>query len=251
MPHTKSISVSQAGQSLAASGNLSKPVAQLLATDDRPVQLANITRGFDDPVMSCFLIDASGSMTDYRNAVIQGQNMMLDTLRGSSKCRKKALYVAQYLFSTDSRPLNPFVQLDSGKNDPVVVLNSGNYSPSGGTALYTTVYQVLQDMAANIAYALGQQIKATFTLGVITDGEDTEGGVDPGDIKTIVQELKAKGHLAKSVILGITHSKLPPDKVNEIKERLGFDEAVSVSQNPSDIRRAFALASQSAVKAQV
>lgn len=250
MPHHKSVTVSQAAQSLAATGNMSKPVAQALANSDRAVQVANITRGFDDPVMSCFLIDASGSMADYRDAVIQGQNVMLDTLRSSSKCRKKALYVAQYSFAKDSTLLNPFVLLDASKSDSVVVLGSGNYAPTGGTALHATVYEALQNMAANIAYALSQKIKATFTLGVITDGEDTEGGATPAEIKTIVQELKSKGHLAKSVILGITHSKLPPEKVVEIKERLGFDEAVSVSQNPSDIRRAFALASQSAVKAQ-
>ena len=250
MPHVQSINISQAGQSLAASGNISRPVAQLLAAEDRSIQLADITRGFDDPIMSCFIIDSSGSMEDYRDAVIQGQNIMLDTLRGSSKCRKKALYVAQYLFSSDSQLLNPFIQLDANKNDSVVVLNSSNYSPFGATALYATIYQNLQNMAANIAYALSQQIKATFTLGVFTDGEDTEGGVNPEDIKSIVQELKAKGHLAKSVILGITHGNLSPTKVNEIKERLGFDEAVAVSQSPSEIRRAFAMASQSAVRAQ-
>jgi hypothetical protein len=192
-------------------------------------------------------------MARYRDAVIQGQGIILDAWRGSSKCRKNVLYVAQYLFSRDSQLLNPFSLLDAGKKDQVAVLGTGNYDPNAGDgpALHQTVYQVLQDMAANIAYALSQRIKTTFTLTVISDGEDNIGGADPSDIKTIVQELKSKGHLAKSTVVGITHADFTSAMVNEIKERLGFDEAILCSQNPSDIRRAFALASQSAVRAQV
>jgi len=65
-----------------------------------------ILRGFEDPVMSCFVIDASPSMNPYTDAVIEGQQLMIKTLRGSAKCRKDALSVAQWLFSSDITLLN-------------------------------------------------------------------------------------------------------------------------------------------------
>lgn len=242
MPHDKTISVSQAVQSLVASGILSKSVAQILAMDDRSVQLADITRGFVDPMMMCVLIDASGSMTDCQGAVIEAQNVILDTLRDTSKCRQKALYVAQYLFSTDSRSLNPFVQLNPGKNDSVVVLNSGNYYPNGMSALRVAVYHVLQDMAGNLAHAHGQQINASFALCVITDGENTEDGRDLDNIKTIVEELKSKGYLKTSMVIGFTDTNFTTEMVHEIRGQLGFDEDVAVSKKQDNIQRKLRLA---------
>jgi hypothetical protein len=251
MPHQKSISVSQATKSLAASGNISQAVANHLAENDRPVFLADIKRGFHDPVLSCILIDASGSMAECRDAVIQAQREVLDTWRHGANCRNNALFVSQYLFSTEMRQLNPPAQLTATKNDQVVILDTGKYDPDGGTALHTTVYQVLQDIAVNTAYAFSQSMKMKFTLMLISDGQDTEGGADTNDIKTTIQELKAKGHLLISTVIGITHPKFTPAMVNELKERLGFDEAILSSQDPQAIRRACAQGSKSALNAQV
>jgi hypothetical protein len=250
MPHHST--VSQATQSLVTSGNMTPRVAAQLTQNDRSVRTADFARGFEDPVMSCFLIDASPSMEPYADAVIQGQQLMIKTLRGSAKCRKDALYVAQWLFSSNITMLDPFSILEKSANDSVSALDNKRYRPQDGdgTALYATVLHVLQDMAANIAYALGQNIRTTFTIGLITDGEDNRGGAQPSDIKAIVQDLKANGHLARSTVIGIEHAQLPRQKIIDIKDSLGFDEAIFVGQSASEIRRAFALASQSAVQGQ-
>jgi hypothetical protein len=247
------VPVSQATTSLVKAGNMSQRVASQLVQTDRSVRVADLKRGFEDPVMSCFLIDASPSMDPYTEAVIQGQRTMVSTLRGSAKCRKDALYVAQWLFSSDIRLLNPFTLLDRSGTDAVAILDKQQYRPQdgNGTAVYATVFHVLQDMAANIAYALGQSIRTTFTIGLITDGEDNQGGAQPSDIKTIVQELKANGHLTRSTVIGVEHAKLSRATIVEIKDRLGFDEAIFVGQSESEIRRAFALASQSAIRGQL
>ncbi|HWD41738.1 MAG TPA: vWA domain-containing protein [Fimbriimonas sp.] len=209
-------------------------------------------RGFEDPVMSCFLIDASPSMEPYTDAVIAGQRLAIDTLRGSAKCRKGALYVGQWLFSGEITLLNKFLLLEKSGSDAVPVLDPSSYRPQdgNGTALYATVLHVLQDMAANMAYALGQNIRTTFTIGLITDGEDNCGGASPDDIKKVVNELRSNGHLAKAAVIGIENSSLPRQKIEQIRSELGFDEAIFVGQSASEIRRAFALASQSAVRAQ-
>jgi len=245
-------SVSQAAEAMARTGQVSQIVASKLTQSDRSVQVAEVKRGFDDPVMSCFVIDASPSMAPFRNDVIQAQHVMVNTLRGSAKAINNALYVAQWLFSGTATILNPFTILNPTGTDSVTLLDTANYKPDDGdgTALYTTVFQVLQDMAANIAYSYARNIRATFTIGVITDGDDNKPGALPGDIKAIVQELKAKGYINSSVIIGIENPGLSRAKINEIKDKIGFDEAIFVGQSASEIRRAFALASKSAINGQ-
>jgi hypothetical protein len=176
-----SISVTEATKLLTDSGTISAHSARQLSTVDRPISVAAVRRGFDDPVMGCFVVDASPSMKPFIDAVIKGQQLMINTLRASAKCRKGALYVGQWLFSGDTKILNPFSALKQAGSDAVVLLDRNRYRPQDGdgTALYATVFHVLQDMTANIAFALGQNIRTTFTIGLITDGEDNRGGVNP------------------------------------------------------------------------
>ncbi len=250
MPH---YTVSQAAAALAKPGILSQQVASQLSQTDRTLNVAEIKRGFDDPVASCFIIDASPSMYEYRDAVVQGQQVMVDTLRGSAKCRKNALYVGQYLFSSSPTLLHPFTILNPNAGDAVTILDAKRYRPEegDGTALYETVFQVLQDMAGTLAYSFSNAIRTTFTIAVITDGEDNRSKVRPEDVKNIVQELRSKGYLMVSVVIGIDNPDLPRAKIEAIRDTLGFEEAIFVGQSPSEIRRAFALASQSAVRSRV
>jgi Mg-chelatase subunit ChlD len=132
------------------------------------------------------------------------------------------------------------------------LLDRQKYNPDAGdgTALYDSVFHVLQHMAVNIAHAYGQNLSTTFTIAVITDGEDNRSSIQPSEIKTIVQELKSKGHLTSSIVFGLQHSKFSPQAISDIKDAMGFDEAIPFGRSDSEIRRAFALASQSAVRSQ-
>ena len=145
--------VSQAAAAMVKAGTVSQVVASQLSQADRSVKVADVKRGFEDPVMSCLVIDASPSMDPYKSEVIKGQHVAVSTLRGSAKCRKNALYMGQWLFSAEPTLLNPFTALNQNGTDAVVLLDQNRYRPQDGdgTALYTTVFQVLQDMAANIA----------------------------------------------------------------------------------------------------
>jgi hypothetical protein len=138
--------------------------------------------------------------------------------------------------------------LNSKGKDSVSLLNQNSYKPDGRTALYKTVFQVLQEIAANIVYSYSKAISATFTIAIITDGEDTEKGVDPNDIKAIVKELKGNKYLVSSLVVGIEHPDLPREKIIGIKNKLGFDDVAFTNQNPAEIRRAFDVPSQSALR---
>lgn len=226
----------------------SDETARILSRDDREVEIAEISENLsEDPVFSCFVIDASGSMAAYSNDVISSHSVMLNTLRDSAKCKNDALYVVQYLFSDKPYQLNPFEKLDSRGKDSVVLLNSNNYKPNGTTALYKTIFHLLQDMAASIDHSYNEGIISSFTIAVITDGEDTEGGVYPAEIKAIVQELRAKKFLRSSVVIGLLSQGFNESRLDQIKDTLGFEKYIPVNRNPKEIRRAFMLASQSSV----
>ena len=54
--------------------------------------------------------------------------------------------------------------ITGNRNDNVTLLrNGGGYEPLGGTALYKSLSYLLQDMAANIANAENQGLRASFT----------------------------------------------------------------------------------------
>lgn len=245
------IDTGDASEGLAREGTLSPSVADSLGRNSRTVEVPHLGGLFDDPVFSCFLIDASGSMQPYANDVIEGQAALIDILRKSTKAKNKALFVVQYLFSDSVEILHPFTALSSAGGDGVILLNSGHhYRPGGLTALYQSVLHLLQDMAANIANAKNEGISSTFTIGVITDGADTEGGIRPEEIKSVLKELHDRRILRSSVIIGLTNKKFTETMLEDLRDRLGFQDAVSVSQDPQSVRRAFVLASQAAVSGQ-
>jgi hypothetical protein len=246
------IDTSEASKILIKQGAVSPSIGGSLGNGSRQVEVPDVSQLYSQPIFSCFLIDSSGSMEPYAQSVIEGQNEMIQILRGSKKCRTDdALFIVQYLFSDEVKALHPFTQLSRNGKDRVVLLRNGNYYiPGGRTSLYKSIFYMLQDMAANIANAHLAHVAATCTVGVITDGEDTEGGVQPSEIRDVIQELQVKRILRSSVIVGATHPKFTASMLEELRVRLGFQQAISLSQNPSDIRAAFVLASQSAVSAQ-
>ncbi|OQW91787.1 MAG: hypothetical protein BWK78_03575 [Thiotrichaceae bacterium IS1] len=229
---------------------LSPETVAVLDREDREIEVLDLPNLSEDPRFTCIVIDDSASMNPYRDDVIAGHATMLETLRESAKCKNDALYVIQYLFAEVPRQLNPFARLDAQKNDDVTVLDHSNYKADGsGTALYKTLYHLLQDLAMSIEHSFNQGVTSSFTIAVITDGEDNVGGVNPADISKVVQELRTKKYLRSSVVLGLENPNFTKRRLEEIKTNLGFEEAISLSQqNPKEIRRAFMLASRSSLK---
>lgn len=242
------INTNRASSILVDDGKLSRTIVSSLAVNPRDIQVPDLSRVPTDPSFACFLIDKSGSMKPYTQDVIEGQGIMINTLRASAQCLNGALFVVQYLFADRVEVLNPFKPLSSTGSDDIQLLSvSKAYQAGGSTALYKSLFYMLQDMAANIAHAHEGGVEATFTVGVITDGEDTEGEVSPSQICNILQELQEKGFLASSVILGLINPDFTEQMLEELRLRLGFQAAIPLSRNPQEIRRAFLLGSQFAV----
>ena len=248
------VKTNEVATDLREQGVLSESVIDSLGRETCNVEVADISTLYADPVFSCFLIDASSSMRPYKQNVIDGQYEMLEILRKSEKCEKDdALFVSQCLFSDTLKVLNPFSKLSPDGIDDVVVLKSGDYyKPNSTTALYKSLFHLLQEMAANIANIDNMGATCNFTIGVITDGEDNEEGVKPEEIRNIIRELLDKKFLRSAVIVGLTNPYFTKAKLEELKTTLGFQKAIDLSQDDAKaIRRAFVLASQSAVSGQI
>ena len=248
---TNTVKISDAASSLLSNGILSSETAARLSRLDRETEVS-ILAGFENPVYSLFLIDASGSMKPYRDAVIEGQRQVLiPSLRQSYKCRKRGLHVAQTLFSHEVKILNQAARLNPEGNDKVALLDHATYDPqrSDRTALYQTVFYGLQEMAAIVYKSREKNIPARFTIGVITDGKDTQGGVAPQEIQQAVAEFQNGKFLKMSVLIGAVGPDFTPDDLEEMRARLGFQMAISLARTPQEIRRAFALASQASQSA--
>ena len=240
---------SESANILKDQGTISKETAKVFgAKKNRKVEVPSIGRR-GDPIFQFILIDSSGSMQVCKQGVINSQPIMIDALRESSACKRKRLSVGQYLFNSTSQQLHSVTQLSTDKSDHVVLLDSTNYHPAGSTALYSTVFKMLQDILVIIDSTNDQGVFARFGIAVITDGEDNEGGAKPKDIQRFLQELEANEHLINSVVVGLLNDRLSSNKLEDIKNTLGFKDAIPCGQNsPKEIRRAFVLASQSTVK---
>jgi hypothetical protein len=202
-----------------------------------------------DPVFTCILIDKSQSMASCQKDVLIAHREMINALRGSAITRYDSHCISQYLFAEDISPLGAATILATKENmDEVVILDDKNYTPDGGyTALYKSLYNVLQDVTALIESARDEGLSPKVTIGIITDGKDNQGEVDPAKIRSFLQEMKAKRILRSSVVVGLkSNDGLNEKKIEEIKTQIGFDEAITCNQSESRaIREAFRMASQS------
>lgn len=72
--------INEVGNALREQGELSEQVVTALVSQNREVEVADLSKSYDDPVFSCFLIDESGSMEPYKQNVIDGQSEMLEIL---------------------------------------------------------------------------------------------------------------------------------------------------------------------------
>lgn len=205
----------------------------------------------DAPVFAAFTFDASGSMSDYVKDVVDGHRDMLSTLRKSQKCDMGVLYVYQTLFANDVRNLNPWYPLDPAGNDNVPPLTTANYRPGGLTALYDAVYAMLQDVTLELNQVRQAGLRPSARIAVITDGGENDSRIVKTHNKAVaeqmiqeeVRKLRDREWLESSLVIGLVNSQFTPDMLEDTCKRLGFAQAVPLSQTPREIRRAFRLAS--------
>lgn len=189
------------------------------------------------------LIDDSGSISTCRNEdnVRQGVNLVLEAL-GQSKQKDGILVYCKY-FNEDA-PLYPYVPLDQA-----IKLDTSNYIPNGGTPLYDQIAVVLGTVLAKSQEFVNAGVAVRSVTLIVTDGanEHSKKHKSPGSIKPLVLDVRrAETHIVAA--MGIDDGRTP---FKAIFEEAGIDSRwiLTPKNSPSEIRRAFELASQSALRA--
>lgn len=173
------------------------------------------------------------------DAVRDGHNLVLEALRGSRQAGE-VLAHTRYLNGT---VLCPYTTLDHA-----VAMTPVNYHPNLGTPLYDQTAVVLGTVIAK-AQELAQAGIAVRTVTlIITDGADCGSHrCRPSDIRAIVEDMLAQeNHVVAA--MGIRDG---ATDFHAVFRAMGIPDRwiLTPGNTTSEIRRAFAVFSQSAVRA--
>lgn len=243
-------SVNQLFQTAGEEGLLSRQSVQNLTVD--PNVGARIQAALGSPVIQAttsevvlvgLLVDDSGSIDYYNNvnAVREGHNAILQALRKTKQ--QENIYVHSRLLN--GTVICPFVLLDRA-----VDLDGANYDPRffGGTPLYEQTVIFLGAMIAEAQRYIDEGVYARSIAIIISDGADEHSTRhDYGDVAGLVQDMRdAEDHIVAA--LGIKHGHVDFDDVFANKMNIDRRWVFTTSSDPSEIRRAFRMVSQTAVR---
>jgi hypothetical protein len=191
-------------------------------------------------VLLTMMPDDSGSIASTNNtaAVRDGHNLVLDALK-ASKQAGEVLAHTRYL---NGHVLCPYTALDHA-----IAMTAQNYDPNLGTPLYDQTAVVLGTVIAK-AQELAQAGIAVRTLTlIITDGEDcTSRHCTAKDVKAIVGDMLAQeNHVVAAMGIGNA------SHFRGVFAQMGIPDRwiLTPGNSASEVRRAFHVFSQSAVRA--
>ncbi len=261
-----------------ASGELSGPSLAAIDVPDVGAAIqAAMGVSVDDvdaseTVIVSLLMDDSGSIRFGKNAdlVRQGHNLMLDALTGT-KQRDSILAYCRYLNGTVLYPYTPVVD--------AVRMDSSNYDPMGGTPLFDETVTLCATVLAKWQEFRQARVTCRTISAIIADGND-EGSYrqNAGTCRALITDMLAKSERNIIAGMGIDDAPLSCRDCGNTKLRetavsvkacpqcgsafhrtdfkkvfsdMGIpDQWILTPQNsPSEIRKAFLMLSQSAVRA--
>lgn len=170
----------------------SKSIIQIANINNASAALSQVQHasakelGGDQVTLVLRLIDATPSMSDYVDEMIQAAQYNVDALL-ESDCSEEML-MSTWTFNTNGvNVLDGFVKLED-----VTPLSSQNYRLGGYTNIYDTVYAALTDAQSSVleyANTLRKSgIRVKSTIVILTDGVDNESKTSPSKIKAITKQ---------------------------------------------------------------
>jgi hypothetical protein len=239
-------SPSQLLEDAHAEGVLSPASLQALTVVDLGAQIqAGLGVGVDDVqasevVLVTVMPDDSGSIRQAGHArtVCDGHNLVLDALL-SSQQKDGVLFHTRYL---NGHVLNPFRPLED-----VVRMHAQNYDPDQGTPLYDQALVLLGTVLAKAQQFTRGGVSARTVTLLITDGADCHSQrARARDVAALVSDLRrAEGHIVAG--MGIDDGNTD---FRRVFREMGIEDKwiLTPGQSAQDIRKAFQVFSQSAVR---
>ena len=228
-------------------GTLSTSSLQALTAVDLGAQIqSGLGVAVDDVhasevVLLTIMPDDSGSIRFGGNAqaVRDGHNLVLDAL-GACKQRDGILAHTRYLNGSVLFPYRPL--------DQAVRMSAANYDPNEGTPLYDQAVVLLGSVLAKTREFEDAGVVARSVTLLITDGSDQHSRrATARDVAALAADLaRMESHIvaAMGIADGVTDFR-------RIFREMGIEDRwiLTPGSDPSEIRRAFQVFSQSAVRA--
>jgi hypothetical protein len=238
--------VSELFESAHAEGVLGPAALQALTVVDLGAQIqAGLGLSVDDVqasevVLVTVMPDDSGSIqhAGHARTVCEGHNLVLDALL-SSQQKDGILFHTRYL---NGFVLNPFRPIED-----VVRMHAKNYDPCLGTPLYDQAVVLLGTVLAKAQEFTRNGVTARTVTLLITDGGDCHSqNARARDVAALVKDLRrAEGHIVAA--MGIDDG---TTDFRRVFREMGLEDKwiLTPGQSAQDIRQAFQVFSQSAVR---
>lgn len=245
---SKTVDPAQLLKNAAKEGDLSAQSMQVLNQADIGAQIqAGLGIAAEDvPASEAVLVtmmpDDSGSIrfvTGNAQAVRDGHNGVIAALKA---CKQKDGVLAH------TRYLNGEVLFPYRKLDEAVLMDQKNFDPNGGTPLYDQSVVLLGTVLAKWKEFQDVGVPCRTVTFIITDGADEHSRGGPQQVRAIVQDmLRKEVHIIGA--MGVDDG--GKTSFRQVFRDMGIrDEWILTPGNsPSEIRKAFQVISQSAVRA--
>ncbi len=191
-------------------------------------------------ILLTLLVDDSSSINFAKNAqpMRDGHNLIIDALT-ATKQKDGILVMCRYL---NKGLLSPYVPVAQA-----VRMDDQNYRPNGGTPLYDEAITTLAAVLAKCQDFQNNGIACRTVTGILTDGGDSGSKKRAQDVAKIVRDmLVQENHIIAFVGVddGSTDFK-------QVAADMGIQSewVLTPGNSPSEIRKAFAMLSQSAIRA--
>ncbi len=227
--------LSPAGANLLQSPDLGAVIQAGLGTNVDDISSSS-------PILVTFLLDDSSSIASGNNeAVIRsGVNMVIDALNDTKSLERDGILVYAGVLNSKV-PISPYVILPNA-----VRLDSNNFIASGGTPLYDRTIETLGLVLAKAQEFTNAGVACRTITLIVTDGADYGSHKRAKDVAPLVKDLlRQEMHIVCA--MGINDGSTDFTKVFT---DMGIDPKwiLTPGKTPSEIRKAFALVSQSTVR---
>lgn len=236
-------------QGAVGDGALSGESARALAVPDIGAMIqAGLGIAADDVtasevVLVTTLVDDSGSIrfaAGNAQVVRDGHNLVIEALRGT-KQKDGILAHTRYL---NGLVLYPYLPLDQA-----ILMDQNNYDPSGGTPLYDQTMVILGTVLAKTQEFIDNGVPVRTVTLIVTDGADAGSRrfTDRNVAKLVADMMLAETHIVAA--MGIDDG--GHTDFIKVFQGMGIRDKwiLTPGNSPSEIRQAFQVFSQSAVRA--
>ena len=178
--------------------------------------------------ITLFIIDQSGSMDSLKAATEESHTAVVNKIRQEClELPQLQQYANTWVFggSRIHEPL-PLKKVIAGEAHPELVLNC-----SGSTPLFDAIGKACTDLEMRLNNLGFHKENTLVSVAVFTDGEENSSHqFSQAEVKRLITRLKTQGWIFN--YYGTDTS------VEEMKERLAFDDGMMMAKNPTSFKMA-------------